>query len=380
MTSEITSARALLDLFPALEQKLRFERLAKLPTPVARLDQLAAALGRPGLELYEKRDDLTSTIYGGNKVRTLEVLFGDALDRRSTHIYATGAYGSNHATASAMHAPRVGLTPGIVLYPQPPSRAALENLQVVLSRQPHPPVLDLPHWSALPFGIWLQSRRSRARGERATIMMPGGAVPRGALGYVSAGLELALQVEAGVLPPPRKVIVAVGSNCTTAGLLVGLNLAARRGIGLARAPELACVRVTPWPVTSRLRILSLAHRTSALLAELSADPSLEIGASEMGPLRIVAGYLGPGYGLPTEEGRAAMRHWSEHAGHELETTYSGKSAAFLIDGVRAGETGPILYWSTKSSAPLPAVDPEDLRWAPARMRRWMDRAGRGDRP
>jgi D-cysteine desulfhydrase len=371
----MTGPRALFELWPTLTDRLPLARLAELPTPVTMLSDVSAALSRPGFELYEKRDDLTSPIYGGNKVRTLEVLMGDALERGSTHIYSTGAYGSNHAAASALHAPRVGLTPGVVVYPQPASPSALENLAMVLSRTPQPPVLDLPHWSALPYGIWRQARLSRGRGERATIMLPGGAVPLGAVGYVSAALELALQIDAGELPMPRTVIVAVGSNCTSAGLLLGFALASQLGIGFSATPELVSVRVTPWPVTSRFRILSLAVRTSRLLAELCGDSGLVRDARNLGEhLTVIGKYLGSGYGYPTEQGQNAMRLWQAHAGHALETTYSGKSAALVVDRVRNGAPGPILYWSTRSSAPLPAVDERDLAWAPARMRRWMEGA------
>ena len=62
---------------------------------------------------------------------------------------------------------------------------------------------------------------------------PGGATALGALGYVSAGLELAQQIARHELPVPRRVIVGVGSTCTSAGLLVGLALAGHLGRGPA---------------------------------------------------------------------------------------------------------------------------------------------------
>jgi D-cysteine desulfhydrase len=367
--------RPLLEQWPALASKLRFERLGTLPTPVASLHEVARALGRGGVELYEKRDDLTSPIYGGNKVRTLEVLFGAALEAGATEIYATGAYGSNHAAASALHAPRVGLLPGLCVYPQPHDRAALDNLELMLSRDPRPPVIDLPHWSALPYGMWRAARDCRVRNVRGYVMEPGGAIPLGALGYVSAALELCQQIAAGELPAPRRVVLATGSNCTTAGLLLGLALAAERRIGIDRAPLLHAVRVTPWPVSSQLMVLRLASRTAKLLAELTGDASLARSARQLRPgLRLVGDYLGRGYGYATEAGRAAVDLWHAHGGHELETIYSGKAAAAVVDLVRDAAEGPTLYWATKSSAPLPRVAPEALGWAPPRMRRWMAKA------
>jgi D-cysteine desulfhydrase len=369
------SDRALFDLFPSLAHRLRFAPIGELPTPVSSLAAITRALGHPEVELWEKRDDRTSALYGGNKVRTLEVLFGDALERGATHVYATGAYGSNHAAATSVHAKRVGLTAGAMLYPQPPTPPARENLALVLSSRP--PLLDLPHWSAFPYGWARLPHDARRRGERPYVMAPGGAVPLGALGYVSAGLELAHQIERGELPRPRMVVVAIGSNCTSAGLLVGFALAAQRRLGFVEAgspapPGLVGVRVTPWPITSPLRVLSLAARTSQLLAELVGDSSLKMGTRMLGNhFRVDGRYLGPGYGHPTAGGREAMKLWAEHADHELETTYSGKAAALVVALTRHGARGPVLFWSTKSSAPLPRIDPAELGWAPPRMRRWL---------
>ncbi len=95
--------------------------LGDFPTRIDRVE-----LGRG--ELYVKRDDLSSPVYGGNKVRTLETLFGEAKARGVTRIYSTGAFGSNHATAMVLHAPRVGLETGVILFPQPESAAALRAL------------------------------------------------------------------------------------------------------------------------------------------------------------------------------------------------------------------------------------------------------------
>ena len=232
--------------------------------------------------------------------------------------------------------------------------------------------MDLPHWSALPWGMWRQAELCRARGEAATIMDPGGAVPEGAMGYVSAGIELAQQVAAGQLPLPRTVVVAVGSNCTTAGLIVGFAMAARLGIGFEQPPRLCAVRVTPWPVTSRWRVLSLARRTARLLAQLLGEPELLPSRAELAAaFELDVGHIGPGYGFATDAGREAIQLWQQHAGHALETTYSGKAAAAVLARVRSGHRGPLLYWATKSSAPLAAIDRDRLAWAPARMRRWM---------
>lgn len=367
--------RALLSAWPALRDVVPWVALGALPTPVERLDRLVAQVGRPGAPLYAKRDDRSSAVYGGNKVRTLELLFGRARAEGATRVWSTGAYGSNHALATVLHAPRAGLEPGVILFPQPASLAAAENLVAVLSARPR--LRAIPHWSALPLGMALASVGDRAEGVRSSVMVPGGATPEGALGYVSAGLELAEQVAAGALPAPHTVLVGVGSTCTSAGLLVGLHAARALGLGWREVPRLVAVRVTPWPVTSATRILGLARRTAALLARLTGEPRLRFDPRTLGAgLEVDGTQLGRGYGYPTGAGREALALVQSADGITLDTTYAAKSFAAALQRVRRGLEGPLVWWATKSCALLPPTDEDALRAAPARMRAWLDRARR----
>jgi len=365
----------LFELFPTLGGRVARVALGAFPTPVETLQPLARELGAGDSDAWIKRDDLSSTVYGGNKVRTLELLLGQARSRGHASVLATGAFGSNHALATALHAPRVGLTPSALLFPQPVSEAAFLNLRALAQSGAR---LDaLLHWSAFPLGLaWTRLRREPA----PYVMVPGGATPLGALGYVSAGLELGRQVAAGQLPAPRRVIVPVGSTCTSAGLLVGLALAAHFRIGFepATLPRLISVRVSPWPVTSRLRILRLAARTAHLLRDLSGDALARFDSAVLGSRFEVDGrYLGPGYGEPSVAGGQTEALWLRLGLPALDGTYSAKAAARLVFGLRAREAGPVLFWSTKSSVPLPdAVAEHALSAVPLRIRAWLLRAER----
>jgi len=366
------AVRALFELLPPLAERVHLSLLGQFPTPVEALPAIEAAVGARAGSLYVKRDDLSSPIYGGNKVRTLELLFGAAIEAGATHVFSTGAFGSNHAVATIMHAPRVGLGAGVVLYPQPPSAEALENLRASAARAVR--FVALPHWSALPFGMLHTHRSELRRGHRPFVMVPGGATPEGALGYVNAALELAVQIEHGALPRPARVVVAGGSGCTTAGLLAGFALAARLGVGFSesgpnRVPELVSVRVTPWPVTSRLRLSRLAAATSRLVSTLAGDGALGASAESLARrLRIDPRFLGKGYGYATREGTEAMELFRRAGGPELEPTYSAKAVAGLLRSLRERDDGPVLYWATRSAVPPPlanlpgAASPGVVRW------------------
>ncbi|MGE0787845.1 MAG: pyridoxal-phosphate dependent enzyme [Sandaracinaceae bacterium] len=342
-----------------------FEWVPRDRVPWCALGELPTRVEEVAPNVWVKRDDLSSPIYGGNKVRTLEALFGQAKALGKRRVVSTGAFGSNHALAAILHAPRVGLEGGAILFPQPASPAALENARAIASARPH--LTAIPHWSFLPFAM----AYARGTDRSSYFMVPGGATPEGALAYVSAGVELARQVADGALARPREVVVGVGSTCTSAGLLVGMRLAAYAGIGWREPPTLRAVRVTPWPVTSAFRIVGLAHRAAAHLASLSGEPRFAFDKRTLAARLIVDGsQLGGGYGEPTDAGRRAIAWWREHAGFELDTTYSAKAAA-AVDARR----GPVLFWSTKSTAPLPPDDADAIASAPRAMRRWIEAAG-----
>jgi len=368
--------RPLFELFPRLLPHAGFSILGEFPTPVEPLRPLAPGFGSAVDGCYVKRDDLSSRVYGGNKVRTLEALFGQARREGKDWVAATGAYGSNHAVATVLHGGRLGFRCAVLLFPQPWSQTARANLRVSIARADK--VVSLPHWSCLPGGMWWFAQQRRWRSESALIMPPGGASPRGCLGFLSAGLELGLQVRAGALPAPREVVLALGSTCSTAGLLVGLLLATRLGLGFGAGssasarPRLIAVRVTPWPVTSPLRILRLAGKLADWLRRLSGDRVFDMERAELGRgLELDERQLGPGYGYPTPSGLAAI----ERAGAlsaALDTTYAAKSVAGLLARARRGRACERLFWSTKSSAPLPDVAAAELEGAPRRMLRWLE--------
>jgi 1-aminocyclopropane-1-carboxylate deaminase/D-cysteine desulfhydrase-like pyridoxal-dependent ACC family enzyme len=352
----------LVSAWPRIAERLLSAPLGEFPTPVTRAARLERELGAG--PLYIKRDDLSSSVYGGNKVRTLEVLFGAARAAGAREIVAVGPYGSNQAVATALHAPRFGLHAHAILFAQPASRAALDNLRVLLSHvEGH---VALPHWSFVPAAIW------SARGPGRFVMPPGGATPHGALGYVAAGLELAEQIARAELPVPRAIYLPVGSTCTCAGLLVGLMHGARLGLLPGALPRVVAVRVTPWPVTSRLRILSLAVQSSRRLAELAENRSLELSRAELGPhLELDGRELGSGYGFATPSGLDAISLFERNEGLVLDSIYSAKAAAAFVRGARDGREGPLLFWSTKSSAALPLAAPEHLTRATPRLAAWI---------
>jgi len=354
---------ALFRAFPELAGRLPWQRLGDWPTAVEPLD-----LAGSGAPVWVKREDRSSRRYGGNKVRTLEAVLGRAAAQGAPRIWALGAYGSNHALATVTHAPTAGMDAGIAVFPQPATATARANLSAILATRP---AVELMH---SPLEVPLAMARLRRRHPADFVMAPGGATPAGTFGALSAGLELAEQIAAGALPAPRRIVVAAGSTCTAAGLLVGLHVAARLGIGVgsgAPLPRITAVRVTPWPVTSATMILSLAWRSARLLESLVGAPARLRWDTLRSTLDVDGGQLGGGYGRVTARGWRALEAFRAAGGPPLDVVYSAKSAASLM-ALRERERGPLLYWATKSSAPLGCADAADLAEAPVRLRHWLD--------
>jgi len=353
---------ALFRRLPAVARALPWVRLGAWPTPVEPL----GALGRElGADVWVKREDRSSAVYGGNKVRTLEAILGRAQAAGARTIWATGAYGSNHAVATALHARAAGMDAGVIMFPQPPSDPARANLRAMIASGAR--LERIATVALLPLAM----RRVRADA-RAYVMPPGGATPEGAMGALSAALELAAQIDAGVCPRPARIVLAVGSTCTTAGLLAGVHLAAALGTGFARdrMPRVTAVRVTPWPVTDPWRVAALASRALALIDELRGDRT-GIGVRGLrAALTVEGAYFGGGYGRATARGLRAAARFHDAGGPPLDAVYSAKAGAALCD-VAPRTDGPTLFWATKSSAPLPTPRADQLATIDASLRAWL---------
>ncbi len=317
--------------------------LTDLPTPVAQLERLghAAGIAPPWI----KRDDRSGVIYGGNKPRKLEFLLGAACARGRRRVLTFGGLGTHHGLATAACGRAAGLSTTLVLVPQPVTRHVQRCLRLL-----HALGADL-RLARGPLDAARQGIALLARGwldRRPLALVPtGGTSVLGALGYLNAGLELAEQIGAGLLPEPAAVFVALGSGGTVAGLLAGLRLA---GI----PSRVVGVLVTDILPPSRRRLLRLARACLARYAPAArvtiADDALEIER----------GFVGQGYGAVTSEAVAAGRALEEAEGIPLETTYTGKClAALLRHGGTTRRGQSLLFWDTFSSSE-PANLPHDL--------------------
>ena len=331
---DVTVYRPLHDRLPELAARVAHVPLATLPTPLV---QRETDVGTCLLKL----DGHTHDVYGGNKVRKLEYVLAQARAHGARRVATFGAAGSNHATATAVHARAVGLECVTFLSRQRPTPWIAGNL----ARQVHA-------GARIVFVDGIRGERE-ARAREVVDRLPGktwripmgGSSLAGTLGYINAGLELAQQL--ADCEPPDRLYVPLGTMGTAVGLTVGLALAG------VRTPVHA-VRVVHETVGSaelaqRLMtgVFRVLRRLTPACKDVTADPAQLIVRNE---------FFGSGYAAVTPEAREAVHVANDQLGIALETTYSGKTfAALLADQQDPGRRAdrPLLVCTYQSQAPAP---------------------------
>lgn len=308
--------------------------LAALPTPLLPAPRLAACFGL-GL-LHIKRDDLTGFALGGNKARSLEFLIADARQQGADTLVTGGAPESNFVVCAAAAARRADLSCHLVIAGEPVA---------------HAPGLDLARsWGAsltwtgaadrasVDYGLPAVAADLAARGHRPYVMPRGGATALGAVGYALAVAELADQFAGQGLRRAR-VVVAVGSGCTLAGLVAGNAL-------LGWPWRLLGASVSRPPDEVHRRVLELARDCLALLADsgfVGRDAAGRAASEVRGSRVELVDARGPGHGLASEEGRQAADAALRTEGLVVDPVYTAKALAELR---RATDEPVVVFWHT----------------------------------
>jgi D-cysteine desulfhydrase len=359
--------------YPRLTGQLPHVSLGRFPTPVEKLERVGNAIGLNNL--YIKRDDLSGAVYGGNKVRKLEFLLGDALRRNAKEVITFGFAGSNHALATAIYANRLGLGSTSLLLPQVNANYVRRNLLVS-----HYFKADLRHyknWTLLSLGLLRKLLRGGMKhGTFPLLILAGGTCPRGIAGYVNAAMELKEQIITGEMPEPDFIYVPLGSMGTAVGLTLGLKAAGLKC-------RIIAVRVIEERFANEKKMARLFRDTVLFLRKLDPGfPELLLGEDDW---NVRDDCLGEGYARFTEKAMEAAFFMREHTGIIFNGTYSAKAFSALLDdaGKQALRGKTVLFWNTYNSKDLSKFAAEvDYHRLPEAFHRYfeedvqpLDRAG-----
>src|SRR6185436_9341144 len=139
---------------------------------------------------------------------------------------------------------------------------------------------------------------------------------------------------------PDAIFHSTSSGGTQAGLVAGCALYGlkTRIVGISADEPSAALAATV-----RAIVGSMAERLGGSHASLGADREVEVDD----------GFVGEGYGVPTEGSREAMTMVARHEGIVLDPVYTAKAMAGLIERIRRGSFSAaetVLFWHTGGQA------------------------------
>lgn len=295
--------------------------LARLPTPVEPLPRLTAHLGGP--QLFVKRDDLTGLGLGGNKLRKLEFLLGEARAQGADTVLTVGAMQSNHARQTAAACARLGLDCELILRcGSHVTDAYLNGGNVLLDRLFGARLHVLEAHESREDCMTARAEALRDEGRKPCCIPVGGSCGLGNLGYVSCAGEMLSQSAAAGMAYAA-VVVATGSGGTQGGLVAGMQL--HGGV----------------PVIG-IAVEGSRLEQEALAARQASESLRLLGLSDLVPaaaVTVLDEFVGAGYARPTDSMREALSLAARFEGLVLDPIYTGKAFAGLIALARSGRYG-----------------------------------------
>lgn len=297
-------------------------RLVDDVTPIQHLARLSKKLG--SVDIFVKRDDVMGLGGGGNKLRKLEFLMGEAQAAGADTIVTVGALQSNHARLTAAAAAKAGLACELVLTRsvRRDDEDFLLNGNVLLDSLLGAKVHNIADPAeALPF-IQTRMAELRAAGHGVYLAPFGGSSSTGCLGYASCASEILAQSDDLQIAFDR-IVVPNGSGGTQAGLVAGM---------LAMNQD--AKRVQSYTV------LSPVEKARAATRELAQDTLTRLSPGRTvteDAVVVIDGQIGEGYGLPTDAMREAVRSVASVEGLLLDPVYGGKAFAGLFKDIQEGK-------------------------------------------
>jgi len=327
-------------------KKLPRTQLGFFPTPFYKLENLSRELG---IELYIKRDDFTGmSLFGGNKVRKLEYLLGEAKAAGCEYAITYGATQSNHAMETVACCRRCGLKPIIYLTAvvDPDENDIRSNLLLdrIMGAEIH--IVDIlpgeTEEDAENRSFEMGAKRAlelNASGHLCADIPMGGANITGSVGFARGFIELQDQMDDMDLHADY-IYHATGTGGTMAGMHAGRTML---------GSDIKIVSVT-CSNKGEAYIDKVEKLANAVLDRL--ETGMKVNRAD---LKIENNYYFPGYEQPNELASEAIRLLARTEGLFTDPVYTGKAMAGLIDHVREGAIAPgstVVFWHTGGATAL----------------------------
>jgi L-cysteate sulfo-lyase len=255
------------------------------------------------------REDLTGFAIGGNKNRKLDYLIGDAMDKKANTLITQKAssFSRNAAAAGKVF----GFEVHVLLVDgeskqNSASQALFKQFETILHYVPE------TDEEALTAEYNRVVNELKTQGKTVYELHPGGSDSIGALGYVNAFSEI-VQYSQNSSVHFNRIIHSTGSTATQVGLLLGQCISEYDttiiGMAASQRNDVQCERIR-----------ELALLTSQMLG-IQFDESKIVVDDR---------FIGPGYAIPSKDGKKAAKMFAVMEGVLLDDVYTGKAAAGLV--------------------------------------------------
>jgi D-cysteine desulfhydrase len=292
--------------------------LATLPTPIQKLERLSEQWG--GAEIYVKRDDLTGMALSGNKIRKLEFVIAEARNQGADFLITCGGIQSNHARATAVAATKLGMKSYLVLRGQEGGEAD-GNLLLDFLVGAKVKYITPEDYSTRVDEIMAElAEELKKEGNHPYVIPEGASNELGAIGYLAATEEIAMQLQNLKLQFDY-LVCADGSGGTHAGLLLGQKFYHQKYqvIGINVCDDEA------YFVDKIGRISKKAIDRFNFKIDFKEED-----------VKIIDGYIGEGYALNRQVEIDFIKQVSLIEGLILDPVYTGKALFGVRDQILKG--------------------------------------------
>lgn len=304
-------------------------KLANIPTEIQLLKNLTTKETDPNI--YIKRDDEIGLAFGGNKVRKLEYIMYDVLEKKADVVITSGGVQTNHGRLTVAAANKFGLKSVLVLTGEEPEKYTgnlLLNhlmgaeLHFAFDNNYDSSKMNQNEANRLAGEKKVEElvKKYEQEGKRVYVVPRGGRCNPGTLGYAYAVKEI-LKQEKELNVTFDYIFTSVGSSSTLGGLLVGKHLyglnAKIVGISVSRKSN------------------EIKERVKEQIKSFSEHYQVNVDIND-DEFNIYDEYVGEGYTIPTKLGEEAIKIFAERESVFIDQNYTGKGASGLLDLVRKG--------------------------------------------
>lgn len=322
------------------------ESLGFFPTPLHKLEKISKEFG---VNLYLKRDDFSGrNLFGGNKVRKLEYLMGDAMKQGCEYVFTYGATQSNHAMQTAAACRVCGLKPILYLVALVPVKEEdiRANLLIdkifgaeihIVNLNPGETEEDAEERSFLMAKEHMEELI--AKGHKCYDIPMGGASYIGSTAFIEGYIEMIEQMNQ-VHASVDYIFHATGTGGTLAGLIAGNRL-------LNSPAKIISINVSYKEDSYLTKVTKLANEA---LKHIGAEVVVE-----KSDLHTDLNFYAPGYEKPNDAATKAIRYLAQTEGILIDPVYTGKAFSGLIEYLSSGKVdkgSTVVFWHTGGATAL----------------------------